>query len=166
LLFADDLAVASFTGHGLQKKIDRVDQYCKDWNLCCNLSKCKIIVFKNGGKLKSTERWKVNGQNIEVVDTFNSLGVTLDSTGSWKKQKILAEMKGSQALRTIDKCMHAYTHTRARTRTHTHTHTHIYIYIFISQIHSLHQLHVNMKHLNKYQTTQSTKKNTHTKSQE
>jgi hypothetical protein len=33
LLFPDDLAVASFTSHGLQKKIERVDQYCKDWNL-------------------------------------------------------------------------------------------------------------------------------------
>jgi hypothetical protein len=32
-------------------------------------------------------------------------------------------------------------------------------YIFISQIQSLHQLHLNMKHVNKYQTTQSTKKN-------
>jgi hypothetical protein len=56
LLFADDLAVASFTSHGLQKKIERVDQYCKDWNLQCNLSKCKIMVFKKGGKLKATER--------------------------------------------------------------------------------------------------------------
>jgi hypothetical protein len=62
LLFADDLAVASFTSHGLQKKIERVDQYCKDWNLRCNLSNCKIMVFKKGGKLKATERWKVNGQ--------------------------------------------------------------------------------------------------------
>jgi hypothetical protein len=32
LFFADDLAVASFTSHGLQKKIERVDQYCKDWD--------------------------------------------------------------------------------------------------------------------------------------
>jgi hypothetical protein len=46
LLFADDLAVASFTSHGLQKKIERVDYYCKDRNLRCNVSKCKIMVFK------------------------------------------------------------------------------------------------------------------------
>jgi hypothetical protein len=104
LLFADDLAVASFTSHGLQKKIERADQYCKDWNLRCNLSKCKITVFKKRGKLKETERWKVNGQNIEVVDKFNYLGVTTDSTGSWNKQKTSAEIKGYQALGAIDKC--------------------------------------------------------------
>ena len=50
------------------------------------------MVYKKGGKLKATERWKVNGQNIEVVDKFNYLGVTLDSTGSWNKQKTLAKM--------------------------------------------------------------------------
>jgi hypothetical protein len=51
LLFADDLALAFFffTCYGLQKKVESVDQYCKDWNLRCNLSKCKIMVFKKGG---------------------------------------------------------------------------------------------------------------------
>jgi hypothetical protein len=39
------------------------------------------MVFKKGGKLKANERWKLNGQNIDVVDKFNYLGVTLDSTG-------------------------------------------------------------------------------------
>jgi hypothetical protein len=48
---------------------------------------------------------KVNGHNIEVVDKFNNLGVTLDSTGRWNKQKTLAKMKGCQALRVIDKCI-------------------------------------------------------------
>jgi hypothetical protein len=56
LLFAGDLAVASFTSYGLQKKIEWVDQYCKDWKLRCNLSKFKIMVFKKGGKLKATVR--------------------------------------------------------------------------------------------------------------
>jgi hypothetical protein len=44
-------------------------------------------------------------KNIEVVDKFNYLGVTLDSTGSWNKQKTLAKMKGYQALRATDKCI-------------------------------------------------------------
>jgi hypothetical protein len=57
LLFVDDLAIASFTSYGLQKKIELVDQYCKNWNLKCNLNKFKIMVFKKGGKLKATERW-------------------------------------------------------------------------------------------------------------
>jgi hypothetical protein len=49
LLFADDLAIASSTSCGLQKKIELVEQYCKNWNLKYNLSKSKIIAFKKGG---------------------------------------------------------------------------------------------------------------------
>jgi hypothetical protein len=63
------------------------------------------MVFKKGDKLKATDRWKVNGQNIEAVDKFSYLGVTLDNIGSWNKQKTLAKMKEYQALRVIDKCI-------------------------------------------------------------
>jgi hypothetical protein len=59
----------------------------------------------------------------------------------------------------------------------SHWMDYIHTYVFISLIQSLHQLHLNMKHVNKYQTTQNKmkntykkkthrKKNTHTKSQE
>jgi hypothetical protein len=46
LLFADDLAVSSFRSNGLQKEIDQIVRYCKEWNLKCNLSKSKTVVFK------------------------------------------------------------------------------------------------------------------------
>jgi hypothetical protein len=46
LLFADDLAVSSFTINGLQKEIDKIVRYCKELNLKCNLIKSKIVVFK------------------------------------------------------------------------------------------------------------------------
>jgi hypothetical protein len=42
LLFADDLALSSFTSNGLQKGIDKMVRYCKE----CNLRKYKIVVFK------------------------------------------------------------------------------------------------------------------------
>jgi hypothetical protein len=45
LLFADDLAVSSLTSNGLQKEIDQIVRYCKEWNLKCNFSKSKIVVF-------------------------------------------------------------------------------------------------------------------------
>ena len=40
-----------------------------------NLSKTKIIVFRNGGILKETEKWLYNGQKIEVVSFYKYLGV-------------------------------------------------------------------------------------------
>ena len=96
------MAVASFISYGLEKKVERVDQCGKEWNLRCNLSKCKIMVFKKGGKWKATEGLNVNAQNI---DKFTYLGVTLDDTGRWNKEKTLAKTKGHQTLRDIDKCI-------------------------------------------------------------
>jgi hypothetical protein len=104
LLFADDLVVAYFTSYGLQKKIELVDQYYKHWDLKCSFNQFKIKVFKKRGKLKATDRQKINGQCSEVVDKFNYLGVT-ENKGSWNKQKILAKTKGYQAVVTIDKCI-------------------------------------------------------------
>jgi hypothetical protein len=49
LLFADDLAIASSTSCGLQKKFELVEQYCKNCNLQFNLSKSKIKAFTKGG---------------------------------------------------------------------------------------------------------------------
>jgi hypothetical protein len=39
LMFADDLAIGSFTVNGLQTGIDQIVKYCGDWNLKCNLKK-------------------------------------------------------------------------------------------------------------------------------
>jgi hypothetical protein len=46
----------------------------------------------------ASEGWRINGQNIEVVDNFNYLGVTIESTGSCNKLKTLAKAKGCQVL--------------------------------------------------------------------
>jgi hypothetical protein len=39
------------------------------------------MVCKQGGKIKATQRWRMNEQNTEVADEFNYLGVVLESTG-------------------------------------------------------------------------------------
>jgi hypothetical protein len=68
LMFADDLAIGSFTVNGLQRGIDQIVKYYNDWNLKCNLKKTKILVFKKGGKLKKKERWFMYDQLIDVVN--------------------------------------------------------------------------------------------------
>jgi hypothetical protein len=101
LLFPDNLAIAcsQVTGY---KKIALVNQYFKNWNMYSNSRKSHIMVFKKRRKLKAAEGWRINGQNLEVVDNFNYLGVTLENTGSWNKQKMLAKSKGYQVLVAVD----------------------------------------------------------------
>jgi hypothetical protein len=105
LMFADDLAIGSFTVNGLQRGIDRIVKYCSDWNLNCILKKTKILVFKKGRKLKKKEKWFVYDQLIDVVNEISYLGVTLESTGGWNRHKMKQMAKGNQSLVAIDKCL-------------------------------------------------------------
>jgi hypothetical protein len=38
------------------------------------IDKTKIVVFRNGGKIRENEKWFYNGKEIEVVDQFKYLG--------------------------------------------------------------------------------------------
>jgi len=53
----------------------------KNWNLKYALNKSKIIVFRKGEKLRTKDKWRMNGRNNEVVDTcrLSSLEVTFEA---------------------------------------------------------------------------------------
>ena len=46
MLFADDLILASETPSGLQKLINGLEEFCKQWHLEVNLSKTSISIFR------------------------------------------------------------------------------------------------------------------------
>jgi hypothetical protein len=69
------------------------------------LSKSKVVVFKKGGKLKNTEGRNMGNQNIETIDKFKYLGITLKNTGGWTNQKASIKAKGNQASTATDKCL-------------------------------------------------------------
>ena len=53
-MYADDLVIVSQSASGLQKSLDRVNQYCLKWKLTVNINKTKVLIFnprlpKGGG---------------------------------------------------------------------------------------------------------------------
>ena len=54
-----------------------------DWKLQVNVSKTKIVVFRNGNKIKETEQWFYIGTLIDIVDDFNYLGVSFRCNGKF-----------------------------------------------------------------------------------
>ena len=48
-----------------------------------NLDKTKIIVFRKGGHLSRFENWHYNHIPIEVVNTYNYLGITFSTRMSF-----------------------------------------------------------------------------------
>jgi hypothetical protein len=47
----------------------------------------------------------MESQQIEIVKEIDYLGVTLESSGGWSKQKAKQKVKGIQYLAAIDKCL-------------------------------------------------------------
>ena len=50
LMYADDIVIFSNTKSGLQKKVDKLHEYCKEWCLEINLSKTQVLIFNKPGK--------------------------------------------------------------------------------------------------------------------
>ena len=50
-MYADDIILLSSSARGLQRKLDILNQYSKEWCLRVNTNKTKIITFNKAGKL-------------------------------------------------------------------------------------------------------------------
>lgn len=48
LMYADDVVLIAPTATVLQHMINRLENYCDLWNLCVNLDKSKVMVFRKG----------------------------------------------------------------------------------------------------------------------
>jgi hypothetical protein len=67
------------------------------------MDKTKIIVFRNGGKLKHNEKWYYKGKSLEVVSFYKYLGIIFTSKLQWSlAQKTLAS-QGLKAMFNISR---------------------------------------------------------------
>ena len=97
LLFVDDSVLLSETAEGLQNLINNFKKYCKKWNLTVNVNKTKIVVFKKG-RLNRDIKFTYENDNLEIVDTFNYLGVVFTRTESFLNATKTLSGKGLKAL--------------------------------------------------------------------
>jgi hypothetical protein len=101
----DDLAVGATTRIGLQRAINYVKDFCEEWGLKINVDKTKIVVFKKGGNLSRDEKWRLDGEEIEIVKEIKYLGMMLDSREKWDKERKQVLMRGKIALSSINICL-------------------------------------------------------------
>ena len=59
-MYTDDIALIADTSAELQRKLKALESFCEKWGMEVNLVKTKIIVFRNGGKLSSKEKFSHN----------------------------------------------------------------------------------------------------------
>ena len=83
------MASVSDTVRGLQAQIRIIANFCQRTGMRVNLSKTKVVVFRNGGFLREYERWYFDGQPIETVSAYKYMGLHITSKLIWTHAKKL-----------------------------------------------------------------------------
>ena len=81
LLHADDLILISETPEGLQKLIDGLHEFCKQWHMIVNLVKTKLCVFSaKCFKKVRKPKFYYNEHEIEYCNSYKYLGLFYSNT--------------------------------------------------------------------------------------
>ena len=109
LMYADDLVLFSESIEGMQSMLNCLKDYTSEWSLTVNVSKTKIVVFRNGGKVRNNESWYYDNEPIVTVDKFSYLGLVFNFNGKFtvaQKNLSLQSRKAVFALKS--KCSPLY----------------------------------------------------------
>lgn len=90
LMYADDTALLAESPKVLPKMLDALLLY--EWKLQLNVEKTKIMIFRNGGRIRDDEKWFYNNNEVQLVSEFNYLGMLFNYNGKFNKtQKHVAD---------------------------------------------------------------------------
>ena len=90
--YADDLLLTSLTTTGLQKLIDKANDYVLRHGISFNANKSTCVVF---GKnyFNSPLQWKINAETVVVSKSINHLGVILCNSPKYHVEKRIAQTR-------------------------------------------------------------------------
>jgi len=100
-MFADDVALITDTVCGLQRQLNALRIFCKDNRLNVNTKKTKIVIFRNGGRPSSKEKWLYEGNELLIEQSFTYVGITFSSALSLNRMAEDNCVKGKRALNSI-----------------------------------------------------------------
>ena len=104
-LFADDCTLFGEVNSRsealiLQRDLDLVVTWSRTWQLPLNTSKCKVICISNQ-KSPFQFRYTINNSEVQWVDNFKYLGVTVDGKLKWDKHINQSAGKASRILNVL-----------------------------------------------------------------
>ena len=99
LMYGDDMIISQSV-EGLQNELNTLSNCARSWGLKVNIKKTKVV-FRKNLRLYDYEKFHIDDSLIEIVNTFNYLGLHLNYNGKYRvAEKQLAEQgrKASFAL--------------------------------------------------------------------
>ena len=100
-LYADDMVLMSENIDDMQRSLDNLKTYCDKWGISVNTEKTKVMVFRKRGALRVNEQWTYGNTQLEIVKSFNYLGVVFDSNGLFNHNVQLLVGKALKAMGTL-----------------------------------------------------------------
>ena len=82
LLWADDLVLLSTSQGGLQNAIDKTHRFYNNLGLQMNTKKTKVMIFNSRGLKLTNEKIFLDGSPLEIVDSYQYLGIKFKPSGS------------------------------------------------------------------------------------
>ena len=97
-LYADDIIIGSNNKVELQTAMDRLEIFSRNNSLAINYNKTVQMVFRKGGKVAENDKIKYNEEELNIVNSFRYLGVTLQPTMTsfrgHTRERALAAIRG------------------------------------------------------------------------
>ena len=106
LLFADDTklvkSIQTFNDSlDLQKDIDSMVDWCREWKLSLNENKCAAIRYSLLSKCNTQPTYTIKGTLVETTSTHRDLGIIVDQNLSWAKHYNHISLKAYRSLHFI-----------------------------------------------------------------
>jgi len=77
------VACGADTVTNLQLQLNSISDFCTQTEMTVNLKKTEIILFRNGGPLRNTEKRTLNGVHDKVTSVYKYMGLLFTPTFSW-----------------------------------------------------------------------------------
>ena len=78
LMYADDIVILAENETDLQTQLDRITNWCKQWQLMINNDKSKVMHFRRKNKDITDREFFLQDNKIECVDKYKYLGIIFD----------------------------------------------------------------------------------------
>ena len=115
LLFADDTVLFAESRSELQNILNELHSYSRDWGIDVNVNKTKIVVFRSGHRLSNADVWYYDNTQIEVLNSFNYLGINLFYNGKFNLTEKTIAMQGRKCMFAITKiCNDTYLNVESK----------------------------------------------------
>ena len=98
LMYADDIALISQSKEGLQCCLNKLNAYCKTWQLTVNNDKTTVVVFNKTGKMTNDSRFHIDGKELETVKEMKYLGIIFSNNGTFNSATENLKDTSSKAL--------------------------------------------------------------------